>query len=272
MQPILLVDDDPMILSGLQMLLELETIPSHIATDAPMAEAMIAAQFYPIILSDLRLRSEDDGLQLMEHVRRISPRSRVAAMSGYLTPEVESRALAVGATALLRKPFDSELFLSTIRSLRPPQVDFDAVYRTTAPKLRAMMYRRYGLASDQCDDVLQQAWCVLLEKRYEVLDARAWLTGTVMNLSRQMIHRITREEPIETAPDAAQTYRSDDTMTLAVRRALTRLDDRSRNLCDLIGLQELSYADAAARLDLPIGSVGPLYIRAKARLRRELEN
>jgi len=270
MQPILLVDDDPTILSGLQLLLELETIPSHVATDAPMAEAMIAAQFYPVILADLRLRSDDDGLRLIENVRRISPRSRLAAMSGYLTPELESQVMAMGTTTLLHKPFESELFLSTVRSLR--HVDLEEVYRNTAPRLRSMMYRRYGLASDQCDDVLQQAWCVLLEKRHQVVDAGAWLTGTVINLSRQTIHRITREEPLESAPETAQLYHSDDTMTLAVRRALTRLDDRSRSLCELIGLEELPYSDVAARLGLPIGSVGPLYMRAKARLRRELEN
>ena len=57
-----------------------------------------------------------------------------------------------------------------------------------------------------------------------------------------------------------------------VRQALQRLDDKSRALCELIGLEQLSYAEASDRLGIHLGSVGPLYIRAKPKLRHELEN
>jgi len=43
-------------------------------------------------------------------------------------------------------------------------------------------------------------------------------------------------------------------------------------LCTLIGLERYSYDEASAPLGIPVGSVGPLYIRAKSRLRQALES
>ena len=150
--------------------------------------------------------------------------------------------------------------------------DYATVYGATEAQLRATMFRRYKLSADECEDILQQAWCLLLEKREEVRDAGAWLSGTVTNLSRQLIHRNARERPFDAFPASERSYTQDNAMTLAVRRALARLDDRSRLLCELIGLEQLSYAEVSERLSIPIGSIGPLYMRAKERLRKELTN
>jgi len=156
MQPVLLVDDELTIVSGLKQLLSLENIPATIATDAVSAEKMASDHFYPVVLTDLRLQGGDDGLRLIETIRRISPGSAVGAMTGHATPDIERRLLEIGASTLLRKPFDTDVFLSTIRTLRPKNLE--TLYRETAPRLRAMMARRFGLSPDQTQDVLHQAW------------------------------------------------------------------------------------------------------------------
>lgn len=268
MSSVLLVDDDHTITSSLQYLLSTEAISSAIAADSDSAISMVSSQFYPVILADLRLRSDDDGLRLIEKIRQISPRSKVAAMTGYATPECEARALQSGAVTLLCKPFDFDVLLETVR---PSAEDYETTYRRTAPQLRAMI-RRYKLTADECEDILQQAWCLLLEKHGEVRDAGAWLSGTVMNLSRQAIHRNVKERPFDAFPAEERSYTDDSALTLATRRALSRLDERSRALCELIGLEELSYAEVSQRLGMPLGSVGPLYMRAKERLRKEFTN
>lgn len=269
MSSILLVDDDHAIVSGLQHLLSVEAISSAIATDVDSAVSMVSQHFYPVVLSDLRLRSEDDGLRLIEMIRQISPRSQVAAMTGFATSELESRALRSGAVTLLRKPFDFEDVLDIVRPLASD--DYETIYRTTAPQLRAMI-RRYKLSAEECDDILQQAWCLLLEKRGEVRNPGAWLSGTVKNLSRQAIHHNVKQRPFDAFPAEDRAYTDDSSLTLATRRALSRLDERSRVLCELIGLEQLSYAEVSERLGMPLGSIGPLYMRAKERLRRELTN
>ena len=278
MQSVLLVDDDVNIVTGLQALLSIEDIPSAIATDAEAAESLVAREFYPIVLADLRLRTENDGLQLIEAVRRLSPSSRIAAMTGYATPDLERHLLGIGASTVLHKPFDSDVFLTTVRGLLdtnaplPTGLEYEAIYRATAPRLRSMMKRRYNLDSHQCEDVLQQAWCVLLEKRAAVRDTGAFLSGTVVNLCRQTIQLNMRETPADFTECDGRSFETCNAATLSVRSALSRLDERSRNLCQLIGLDELSYAEVSERLGIPLGSVGPLYMRAKARLKAQLEN
>ena len=51
MHPVLLVDDELTIISGLQQLLSLENIPATIAIDAVSAEKMASDHFYPVVLT-----------------------------------------------------------------------------------------------------------------------------------------------------------------------------------------------------------------------------
>jgi RNA polymerase sigma factor (sigma-70 family) len=270
MRSVLLVDDDAGVISGLRALLSLESIPTSFAMDAESAEAMISQNFYAVVMADLRLRSDEDGLRLIETIRRVSPASKVAAMTGYATPETEHIVFGIGASRLLRKPFSADDFLSTVRELRVD--DLDVVYRETGPRLRAMVRRRYGLGTEQSEDILQQAWCVLLEKRREIRDIGAWLAGTMLNLSRQTIQRCARDRSFAMLSCDDAAYDLDAVTSLAVNRALARLDERSRRLCELIGIEQFSYQEVADQLGLPLGSIGPLYMRAKARLRQELTN
>jgi DNA-directed RNA polymerase specialized sigma24 family protein len=221
------------------------------------------------------MRNEDDGLRLIEAVRRISPASRVATMTGYASPAIEASLRDAGAVAILYKPLEADEFLAAVRELLDKVSDannLEEVYAATTPRLMSMVARRYQLSKEDREEVLQQAWCILLEKRSEVRDVGAFLSGTITNLCRQMFQQRSRECALDTFDSEACGYVADSTETLAVQRALSRLDGRSRLLCQKIGLEELSYAEVSKQLSIPIGSIGPLYIRAKQRLRVELSN
>lgn len=273
MNRVLLVDDDHLILTGLAALLELENIPAVIAGDRESAEALMQEQFFPLVLADLRLRNGEDGLELIEAVRRISPATKVAAMTGYATPELEALALARGAEVVLHKPFLTDEFLDAIRALLAragnPE-DLDAIYTATTPRLRAMVSRRFGLSPADCEDLIQQAWCVVLEKRSQVCDVGAFLAGTVMNLARQKLSHKARETDFDTQPEGS--FVADPAAKLAIASAMQKLDARARMLFELIAVEQFSYAEVSDRLAMPVGSIGPLYIRAKERLRKELLN
>ena len=92
MSQILVVDDDPHVLAALTELLDLEDLRPAAAADGATAEAMLSSHFFPVILADIRLRSDAEGLQLLESIRCLSPRSRVASMTGSASPDVEARA------------------------------------------------------------------------------------------------------------------------------------------------------------------------------------
>lgn len=273
MHSVLVVDDDALIRSGLTALLELENIPAVVAGDRESAEALMAEQYFPLVLADLRLRNGADGLDLIDAVRRISPASKIAAMTGFATPELEALALARGAELVLRKPFLTDEFIATIRTLLEragDPADLDEVYTATTPRLRAMISRRFGFSHADCEDLIQQAWCVVLEKRSHVRDVGAFLAGTVMNLARQTLTQKLRETDFDAAPERGITL--DHTAKLALGTAMQKLDTRARALFELIAVEQCSYAEVSDKLALPVGSVGPLYIRAKQRLKKELMN
>jgi RNA polymerase sigma factor (sigma-70 family) len=276
MKQILVVDDDPGVLAALTELLDLEDLRAAAAADCATAEAMVASAFYPVILADLRLRSEAEGLRLLESIQRLSPRSRVASMSGSASAGVEARARELGAQLVFQKPIDDGVLVAVLREMlaeveRADGDDLEEVYRASIGTLRAISAGRYRFPAADAEELIQEAWCLFLEKRRSIREPRAWLSGTIANLCRQEIERRARERARATSAMPLMmsvSVANDD--VLAVRQGLARLDERSRALCEMIGLERRSYEEVSAAAGIPLGSVGPLFMRAKQKLRRAM--
>ncbi|MFJ9036697.1 RNA polymerase sigma factor [Streptomyces sp. NPDC102406] len=114
---------------------------------------------------------------------------------------------------------------------------------------------------------------------------RAWLFGISANVLRNTRraarrHRAAldrlpaRPADVDTVPDFADALvdRMEDTERLATARAaLGRLRPREREVFALCVWSELSYADAAAALQVPVSTVRSRLSRARQRLRRLAE-
>ena len=274
MTKILVVDDDPLIVEGLVEMLGIEDFDATGAFDRESAEEALAAEFYPVVLADLRLRSEEEGWRLLDAIAQISPKTRVASMTGYATDEVERELLARGAALVLRKPIEIAQIVALIREMvaaleAAPGDDLEAVYNESFAALSGMARRRYGLGPDEAQDVLHEAWCLFLEKRASVRMPKAWLSGTVVNLCRRWIEDRVRWR----GPDIADVDRAaggNVETTLVARDALARVDARTRRLGELIAVEGLRYDEVSQAMQIPIGSVGPLYMRAKKKMREVL--
>jgi RNA polymerase sigma factor (sigma-70 family) len=279
MSRILVVDDEPAIVAGIQAVLDLHDLESEGAWDCESAEELIAGEFFPIILADLRMRGEDDGFRLLDAVRRISPRSRVATMTGYADEATVVRLRERGAALVLHKPLLEEELMAALQEMlhaveaaEAAHIDDDAsLYETTLNTLQAISRGRFGFPAEDAEELVQETWLLYLEKRQAIRTPRTWLSGTIANLCRQEIERRTRSRArAAEMPEPAVTP-VDDTV-LAMHQALARLDERSRALCTMIGLEERSYEEVSAAANLPIGSIGPMYLRAKERLRQAILN
>ena len=275
MRKILVVDDDPHVLEALTELLDLEDLRPASAPDCATAEAMVASHFFPVILADIRLRTDAEGLRLLESIRRLSPRSRVASMTGSATADVEARARELGALLVLQKPFDDAALLAALREMlaeveRAEDDDLEVVYVKSIAALRAIARGRYRFPAADAEELIQETWCLFLEKRRAVREPRAWLSGTIANLCRQEIERRARERAraADEMPELPVFVMEDE--VLAVRQALARLDERSRALCEMLGMERRSYEEVSAAAGIPIGSIGPLFMRAKEKLRRAM--
>lgn len=272
---VLVVDDDPVVVAGIQAVLELHEVEAEGAWDCEGAEQLLAGEFFPVILADLRMRTEEDGLRIIDAVRRLSPRSVVATITGYADAATEQRIRAAGAHMILRKPLADDVLMAAVREMLAVveadapahDGDDDALYAATAGRLCAIARGRYGFSRDEAEELLQETWVLFLEKRRSVREPKVWLSGTLANLCRQEIDRRMRARAVAGEMPERTFVPADDTI-LAVRQALSNVDARSRALCTLIGLEQHSYEEVSAAAGIPIGSVGPLYMRAKTRLRR----
>jgi RNA polymerase sigma factor (sigma-70 family) len=247
--------------------------------DRETAEERIANEFFPLILTDLRMRSEDDGVRLLDAVARLSPRSRVATMTAYAAPGMEQELLARGAALVLFKPFNvietARVLHEMLAAIEQTAIDgdLDTLYMKSLPLLHSIVRRRFGLDRDDAEDLVQESWCLFLEQRVKVMQPRAWLAGTVANLCRQRITRLVKSRAEVSADDSPElAYEVAADAALIVGQLLERVDARTRALANLIGIERLSYDEVSTVLRIPVGSVGPLYIRARKKMRAMLSN
>lgn len=119
---LLLADDDRQLLESMGSWLDeqgFEVLPCSQGKQA----CQLAKRHQPsLALIDLRLGNED-GMQVLRDVRRLSPGTSAIIMTGYGSPDMAVEALQAGAFDFLTKPLlDEELLTSLERALNQQQV------------------------------------------------------------------------------------------------------------------------------------------------------
>ena len=113
---VLVVDDDPEIVTFLATLLELEGIESTVATSAAAALEKLEQGVPNLVLLDIAM-PDRDGLDLCRALKK-DPRTRevpVFVVSARPGKDVVERALAAGAEEFIRKPFENQELIARIR-------------------------------------------------------------------------------------------------------------------------------------------------------------
>jgi DNA-binding response OmpR family regulator len=102
---LLLVEDEEQTLLAMQRYFTTKGFNVDCAQDLEQAEALIEAGHYSLVLTDLRLTGTHgvEGLEIVSHVRRQSPGTKVIILTAYGTPEVEAEARRRGADDFLYK-------------------------------------------------------------------------------------------------------------------------------------------------------------------------
>lgn len=127
-----------------------------------------------------------------------------------------------------------------------------------------------GRADDLVQDCLARAYGRLhLWRRGSNL--RTWLFTIMHNLHANAVRaeaRRPRVVPFDTILDPPQRATQHDALELAaINAALAALPEDQRRVVLLIGLEDMSYRDAARVLGVPIGTVMSRLHRARERLR-----
>ena len=142
---------------------------------------------------------------------------------------------------------------------------------------------RYGLTPSEVDDVFQSVWLSLLKNLDRLREPdriSAWLVTTARRecwerrrgadyertVSNNLDSVLFDKEGEEQSPEEVVTaYREHENL----REALGNLGERCQRLLWLLYYDSTipSYADVAEKLDMPIGSIGPMRARCLKKLK-----
>ena len=153
-------------------------------------------------------------------------------------------------------------------------------------QLEALHDASFGWACSCCDgnrddaaDVLQTCYVKIFSGR-AVFEGRStfrtWWFGVIRLTAMEMQRRAARSLSLDDVRDTLSTPAHADAALLAaesgsaLREALNRLPERQRDVLHLVFYQGLSVSEAAAVLELSIGSTRVHYDRGKKRLREWL--
>jgi two-component system response regulator AtoC len=177
---VLLVDDDPDVGKVLEALLRQAEIACRWVPDAETALAVLRERPVDVVMTDLRMPGAS-GIDLLEAIVERWPEIPVALLTAHATLDVAVEASVKGAADFLRKPFDREEVLFTVRKLiavarhdgpgTSPDIE-RAPSESASPKMR------------EVDDLIRRAaagnFTVLLRGE----------NGTGKDVAAQAIHRL----------------------------------------------------------------------------------
>lgn len=137
---------------------------------------------------------------------------------------------------------------------------------------RALVGER-AAADDLVQDTLERAWSRVAQWR-PGSDLRTWLFAIMHNLRIDQMRRPAvsvvafEDEELAVPTRATQTDRI-ELEDLAT--ALTRLPEEQRAVLLLVALEDMSYAEVSASLNIPLGTVMSRLARGRERLRQILD-
>jgi len=155
---ILLVDDEPSILSVLSTLLKgkgFETVP---ALGAAKALELLRAESFELLITDVRMQPID-GLELLKRAKALNPSMAVIMITAFGSVESAVEAMKVGAFDYVTKPFKvDELLITVQRALE---------YRRAMSEnqmLKAQLKARYGFENMVAESPSMRKICSMIER------------------------------------------------------------------------------------------------------------
>lgn len=110
---ILIVDDEPIVGKRLKLSLEQHEFEVDVALTGKEAIEMVTEDRYTFVVTDIRM-DDIDGIEVLSHVKKVSPSTKVIIITGYATIELAREAIARGAMEFIAKPFNPSTLYKVI--------------------------------------------------------------------------------------------------------------------------------------------------------------
>ena len=154
-----------------------------------------------------------------------------------------------------------------------PSPDLDRLFRESAADLTRYFSRRHS-DGESPQDLVQQTFLELargLDKGRRPESMRGYLFGIARHVSLAAWKRRDRDRAFsaETEPELVADPPADDRID-AARELIAAMPPLQREVLELRFSQDLSYAEIAAALNIPVGTVRSRLHHAVAAMRRQL--
>lgn len=158
--------------------------------------------------------------------------------------------------------------------------ELEQLVRTQGRRLHNFVRRRIGNAED-VDDITQETLLEAMrcrDKFQHQSRPETWLFGIALNLIRNHYRRsrvrdifddVEAGELVDEAGRGPAELVESHQIMQRVSAVFERLSEETRAVIHLIFNEQLSYAEAANELDIPIGTVRSRISRARAQLKQE---
>jgi EAL domain-containing protein (putative c-di-GMP-specific phosphodiesterase class I)/CheY-like chemotaxis protein len=145
---ILVIDDDPLLLSTLELILEEHGYQVRLAEDGLKGLHSVRAARPDLVITDLSMPVKD-GLDTIRLLRRWSPDLKIILMSGRAaSSELAAKAAELGVNAVLRKPFDDDRLIAAVAGCLAGQAGPIGAAGSAGPRLTAAELAA-AIAADQ---------------------------------------------------------------------------------------------------------------------------
>jgi len=158
MAKILLVDDEPSILSVLTALLKAEEYTVVPARGGEKAKELIRSEPFDLMITDIRM-SPVNGMELLRIAHEERPEMPVIMLTAYGSVETAIEALKLGAFDYVTKPFKVDELLITVKRA----LDYSTALTENA-NLRAQLGTRYRLENIVAESPAMQNVCEMIQK------------------------------------------------------------------------------------------------------------
>ncbi|MBU0943986.1 MAG: diguanylate cyclase [Proteobacteria bacterium] len=139
---VMVVDDDPTILTSLTLLISSLGYRTLSAKDGINALELLNSQICDLIITDV-VMPRMDGLELLHHVREEYPTTGVIIATGYSSRASYAEVIRAGAIDFIKKPIEhAELEAKLTRALREQQMLRELEKQSLCDELTGLLNRR----------------------------------------------------------------------------------------------------------------------------------
>lgn len=143
---ILMVDDDPNLLTSLTDILKLHGFEAVSTIDGKSAIETARDDGIDVALIDLNL-ADMPGLDVLSGIKQVSPNTECMLLTGYASQDTAIEALNRGAFAYFQKPFDIDMLILSIRR---------AIEKRDSQAALALSEARHQMAADLTSDYVYE--------------------------------------------------------------------------------------------------------------------